>query len=125
MVSGSPFSPSPANPPPPPPQTAAGRPSAAARRPRAIRAVRSARTAQIRKGGVPLQAVHGGPVDQVHRAGPPLASRLRHRLRHARVITSNHSPPRGAPIAHPPAAQAFLQKEPCIFHNYKYTLPPI
>jgi hypothetical protein len=39
---------------------------------------------------------------------------------------ANHKPPRVAPIAHPPAAQAFLQKDPAVlnitkipFHLYK------
>jgi hypothetical protein len=57
------------------------------------------------KGAYPFDLVHGGPVDQVHRAGP----RPRVMLVSA---PANHSPPRGTPSAPPPAAFTVLQKEP-------------
>jgi hypothetical protein len=101
----------------PPGATAAGR-LPAARCLHVTGAVRLARTAQIKKGGRTLRSVHRGPVDQVHR---------RRSTGHIMLASApaNRSSPRGATAASSPAAQAFLQKEPCSFQNYKYTLPPI
>jgi hypothetical protein len=69
------------------------------------------------KGPIPLGSVHGGPMDQVHRAGP------RPRVILASATTS-HGPPRGTPSAPPSAAFAVLQKEPPVSGIHNHALPP-
>jgi hypothetical protein len=93
----------------------------AAHRPHATGAVRWARTAQIKRGAYPLDWSTVDRWTKSTGAGPRTTSATRH----ACIIPATHSPPRGAPSAPPPAAQAFLQISPCNFEYHKNALPPI
>jgi hypothetical protein len=92
-----------------------------ARRPHATGAVRWARTTQIKRGVYPLDRSTVDRWTKSRGAGP----RTTTATRHACVIPATHSPPRGAPSAPPPAAQAFLQISPCSFEYHKNALPLI
>jgi hypothetical protein len=74
-------------------------------------------TAQIRSWGTPPDRSTvdrwTGSTSAVHR----WRQQLRHRLRQPCVSTANHSPPRGATAAHPPAALASLQISLPSFQN--------
>jgi hypothetical protein len=122
MVPGRPFWPSPASPPPPPPLGAAAadcpppraatgrcRPSDEDQRPR----LKGSYTPWVRS------TVDHGP-------GPPgRSTRPRQHCVTTCVSTASSKPPRVAPMAHPPAALAVLQKEPRDFRIHKYILPPL
>jgi hypothetical protein len=78
-------------------------------------AIGSKPTAQIKRGGRTPSAVHGGPVDRVHRAGPRHGVTACVSMASACGSPAIQRSPRGATTVHPQAAQAILQISPSQF----------